>query len=84
MPIKTFGQLTLKMYHTMDQLNSKTIDVLELFERWTLDAIGIAGFGKSKYESFMYKAVILIFFIKVLTLMLLAIEIMNGCTIMIL
>ena len=46
MPIKTFGQLTRKMYATMDELNNDTIDVFELFERWTLDAIGIAGFGK--------------------------------------
>jgi hypothetical protein len=46
MPIKTFGKLTIKMYNTMDQMDSDTIDVLDLFERWTLDAIGIAGFGK--------------------------------------
>jgi hypothetical protein len=47
MPVKTFGQLTTKMYHTMDALGSDTIDVLDLFERWTLDAIGISGFGNS-------------------------------------
>jgi hypothetical protein len=46
MPTKTFGQLTIKMYKTMDQLDMESIDVLALFERWTLDAIGIAGFGK--------------------------------------
>ncbi|CAO3614072.1 unnamed protein product [Mucor hiemalis] len=44
MPIKAFGHLTIKMYDTMDNLQNDTIDVLDLFERWTLDAIGIAGF----------------------------------------
>lgn len=45
MPIKTFGDLTVKMFNTIDNEGSNTIDVLSLFEKWTLDAIGIAGFG---------------------------------------
>ncbi|KAI8361722.1 cytochrome P450 [Blakeslea trispora] len=44
MPVKTFGHLTTKMYKAMDDLGSNTVDVLDLFERWTLDAIGITGF----------------------------------------
>lgn len=52
MPIKAFGHLTIKMYDTMDNLQNDTIDVLDLFERWTLDAIGIAGFGKWLYDEF--------------------------------
>jgi hypothetical protein len=46
MPVKAFGKLTVKMYDTMDQMDNDAIDVLDLFERWALDAIGIAGFGE--------------------------------------
>jgi hypothetical protein len=45
MPVKTFGNLTLKMFKTMEGYDTNTIDVLDLFERLTLDAIGLAGFG---------------------------------------
>ncbi|KAI8328859.1 cytochrome P450 [Choanephora cucurbitarum] len=44
MPVKTFGHLTSKMYQAMEDLGTDTIDVFDLFERWTLDAIGITGF----------------------------------------
>ncbi|KAG2199879.1 hypothetical protein INT46_009819 [Mucor plumbeus] len=44
MPVKTFGNLTLKMFKTMEGYDTNTIDVLDLFERLTLDAIGLAGF----------------------------------------
>ncbi|KAI9484150.1 MAG: cytochrome P450 [Benjaminiella poitrasii] len=44
MPIKTFCNLTLKMFKSMEESGTNTIDVLDLFERWTLDAIGISGF----------------------------------------
>ncbi|KAI8085855.1 cytochrome P450 [Gilbertella persicaria] len=44
MPVKAFGNLTIKMYKAMEDSGSDTIDVLNLFERWTLDAIGITGF----------------------------------------
>lgn len=45
MPVKIFGNLTLKMFKTMEDYDTNTIDVLDLFERLTLDAIGLAGFG---------------------------------------
>ncbi|CEP12637.1 hypothetical protein [Parasitella parasitica] len=44
MPVKTFGNLTLKMFKTMESYGTNTIDVLDIFERLTLDVIGIAGF----------------------------------------
>jgi cytochrome P450 len=45
MPVKTFGNLTIKMFKTMESDDTNTFDVLDLFERLTLDAIGLAGFG---------------------------------------
>jgi hypothetical protein len=48
MPVKTFGDLTIKMFKAIEKDGESEIDVFELFERWTLDAIGIAGFGKHK------------------------------------
>ncbi|KAI8988312.1 cytochrome P450 [Mycotypha africana] len=44
MPITTFGELTIKMFEVINKEPGDTIDVLDLFERWTLDAIGITGF----------------------------------------
>ncbi|CAO0796787.1 unnamed protein product [Mucor circinelloides] len=44
MPVKIFGNLTIKMFETMESYDTNTIDVLDLFERLTLDAIGLAGF----------------------------------------
>jgi hypothetical protein len=49
MPVTTFGNLTKKMYDVIERQDN-TLDVLNLFERWTLDAIGIAGFGKVNYS----------------------------------
>lgn len=46
MPVKTFGDLTIKMFQIIEHEQFESVDVLELFERWTLDAIGITGFGK--------------------------------------
>ncbi|KAI8879155.1 cytochrome P450, partial [Backusella circina FSU 941] len=43
MPIEMFGKLTQKLFGVMDGMG-KTVDVLDLMERWTLDAIGKAGF----------------------------------------
>jgi cholesterol 24(S)-hydroxylase len=45
MPVEMFGKLTQKMFGVMDTME-KTVDVVDLMERWTLDAIGKAGFGK--------------------------------------
>lgn len=46
MPIKLFGKLTKKMFESMEDLGYDNVDVNDLFQRFTLDAIGIGGFGK--------------------------------------
>ncbi|CEG79632.1 hypothetical protein RMATCC62417_14075 [Rhizopus microsporus] len=45
MPIKLFGKLTKKMFESMEDLGYDNVDVNDLFQRFTLDAIGIGGFG---------------------------------------
>lgn len=47
MPVKLFGKLTQDMFKVMDDMG-ETIVITDLLERWTLDAIGKAGFGKKK------------------------------------
>lgn len=47
MPVKLFGKLTQEMFRSMETMN-ETINVTDLMERWTLDAIGKAGFGNSR------------------------------------
>ncbi|KAI7862742.1 cytochrome P-450 cyp509A1 [Spinellus fusiger] len=44
MHVKLFGHLTQTMFNTIGETNG-TVDMVDLFERWTLDAIGKAGFG---------------------------------------
>jgi cholesterol 24(S)-hydroxylase len=44
MPVYLFGKLTQKLFDQVEQLGT-TVDVPDLMERWTLDAIGKAGFG---------------------------------------
>lgn len=44
-PVKLFGGLTQDMFKVMESLG-ETINVSDLMERWTLDVIGKAGFGK--------------------------------------
>jgi hypothetical protein len=44
MPIDMFSQLTLQMFDEMEKLGD-TIDFTDMMERFTLDAIGKAGFG---------------------------------------
>ncbi|KAI8059778.1 cytochrome P-450 cyp509A1 [Thamnidium elegans] len=44
MPIKLFGKLAQELFKTMDSDN-QVYNVSDLMERWTLDAIGKAGFG---------------------------------------
>lgn len=48
MPVGMFGQLTLDLFSEMDKLGD-TIEMTDFMERWTLDAIGKAGFGKSPH-----------------------------------
>ncbi|KAI8891343.1 cytochrome P450 [Backusella circina FSU 941] len=44
MPVHLFGLLTQELFRTIDKLG-KTVDWPDLTQRWTLDAIGMAGFG---------------------------------------
>lgn len=43
-PVKLFGRLTQELFEVMDTMD-ETVNVSDLMERWTLDAIGKAGFG---------------------------------------
>ena len=43
-PIQLFGKLTQDLFSKMDKM-AETVDVTDLMERWTLEAIGKAGFG---------------------------------------
>lgn len=45
MPIKLFGKLTQDLFKVMDTMD-ETVDVSDLMLRWTLEAIGKAGFGR--------------------------------------
>lgn len=47
LPVKLFGSLTQDMFKVMDNMN-ETVFISDLLERWTLDVIGKAGFGKVK------------------------------------
>jgi cytochrome P450 len=44
MPVKLFGKLTVELFETMETMGD-TVNFSDLMERWTLEAIGKAGFG---------------------------------------
>jgi hypothetical protein len=44
LPVNLFGRLTLDLFNVIDA--TQTVDIADLMKRWTLDAIGNAGFGK--------------------------------------
>ncbi|KAG2225674.1 hypothetical protein INT45_012146 [Circinella minor] len=45
MPVKLFGELTQKLFAELDkEIDLGSVDVPDIMTRWTLDAIGIAGF----------------------------------------
>ncbi|KAI8877202.1 cytochrome P450 [Backusella circina FSU 941] len=44
MPVHLFGRLTQDLFQAMEMMES-TVDWSDLMQRWTLDAIGLAGFG---------------------------------------
>ncbi|OBZ85840.1 hypothetical protein A0J61_06113 [Choanephora cucurbitarum] len=44
MPVNLFGKLTLDFFDVVDQSNEH-VDFTDLIQRWTLEAIGKAGFG---------------------------------------
>ncbi|ORY94873.1 cytochrome P-450 cyp509A1 [Syncephalastrum racemosum] len=68
MPVELFGRLTHKLFRVMDGLDADNIEFQNLTIRWTLDAIGLAGFDFDfdaitsadsewvrKYDSFNYE-----------------------------
>lgn len=52
MPVHMFGKLTQDLFVEMDKMGER-IEISDLMERWTLDAIGKAGFGKKKKKVFV-------------------------------
>lgn len=44
LPVNLFGRVTEELFLTMENMN-KTVDISDLLMRWTLEAIGRAGFG---------------------------------------
>lgn len=47
MPVNMFGQLSIKLFGVMDELcKVGPIDIHDATERWTLDALGLAAFGR--------------------------------------
>jgi hypothetical protein len=53
MPVHMFGKLTQDLLHEMDKMGP-VLEVNDLMKRWTLDAIGKAGFGKSHLLSHLF------------------------------
>lgn len=51
MPVKLFGELTVEMFKVMETMG-ETINFSNLTERWTLDALGQAGFGNNRKHDF--------------------------------
>ncbi|KAI8380389.1 cytochrome P-450 cyp509A1 [Blakeslea trispora] len=45
MPVKLFGELTSGLFEVIEKDGKSIVDVSDLLERWTLQAIGKAGFG---------------------------------------
>jgi cholesterol 24(S)-hydroxylase len=44
LPVKLFGKITQELFATMETMD-KTVNFSDLMLRWTLEAIGRAGFG---------------------------------------
>ncbi|KAI9251375.1 cytochrome P450 [Phascolomyces articulosus] len=45
MPIQLFGELTQRLFGELDKVaDDSPFDIVDIMHRWTLDAIGIAGF----------------------------------------
>lgn len=47
MPVKLFGSLTMDLFKLIDGAG-ETVEITDLMERFTLDAIGNVGFGKQE------------------------------------
>jgi cholesterol 24(S)-hydroxylase len=52
MPVHMFGKLTQQLFSEMENMESR-VDFLDLMERWTLEAIGKAGFGMLKQAKYI-------------------------------
>jgi cytochrome P450 len=50
MPVKLFGKITQDLFSVVETAGG-TVQVLDLMNRWTLEAIGLAGFGKMTFTS---------------------------------
>ena len=48
MPVELFGKLTQKVFNAIGGAESETINFHRMTERFTLDAIGLAGFGNNR------------------------------------
>lgn len=46
MPVELFAKLAQKTINVMDRAESETINFHQMTERFALDVIGLAGFGK--------------------------------------
>lgn len=46
MPVELFGRLTHKLFKVIDSSPDGRVDFGDLVTRWTLDAIGLSGFGE--------------------------------------
>lgn len=60
MPVKVFGKLTVDMFKTMERMETDIIEVTDLMTRWTLDAIGKAGFGLCLIKSWCSEHVLIV------------------------
>lgn len=47
LPVQTFGFLADRTFNFMEQNGLESIEIIHVCERMTLDAIGLAGFGKT-------------------------------------
>ena len=45
MPTDLFGHLVQRLFKVMDAEPNNQVDFMDMMERWTLEAIGLAGFG---------------------------------------
>lgn len=53
LPVKLFGKITQELFVTMESMD-ETVNVSDLLLRWTLEAIGRAGFGMYSYFVWLF------------------------------
>ena len=52
MPVELFGRMSQKVFVQMDACLDKPVDFYDMMRRFTLDCMGLAGFGKRTYKWF--------------------------------